>query len=333
MNGKTRINMALASIRKINSIEVHPNADKLEIARVGGWKCIVQKGMYQEGELICFIESDTVLPVKPWTEFYRAKSSRVKSCRLRSIWSEGVVEKLDKVEYTGPIEEGKDISVDIGVVKWEPPVPSDLQARGVLPFGIQRTDECRIENLDTPPFGEMCDINLKVDGSSASFYCHKFNGKWQTGICSRSLELKLDCINKFTTAEKKYDVLNKLKDYCVKNDVSICLRGELYGQGIQTMSVNPHCRAQGVNLAFFSVYLINERRYARTEDDLYFYKLCSLLELPTVPILEKCVKFTPEIITKYQEMKDLNGVQFEGVVVNTAKDSFKIINKTYDSLK
>jgi hypothetical protein len=43
--------MKLASIEKIKSIEEHPNADKLEIATVLGYKAIVLKDIYKVDEL------------------------------------------------------------------------------------------------------------------------------------------------------------------------------------------------------------------------------------------------------------------------------------------
>jgi hypothetical protein len=45
--------------------------------------------------------------------------------------------------------------------------------------------------------GEVVDVTLKVDGQSATYYCHKNRqtGEWHTGICSRSLEMKPECNN------------------------------------------------------------------------------------------------------------------------------------------
>ena len=36
-------------IAKIDNIMPHPNADRLEIATVGGWNCVVGKDIYTSG--------------------------------------------------------------------------------------------------------------------------------------------------------------------------------------------------------------------------------------------------------------------------------------------
>ena len=89
--------MSLASIQSILKVEKHPNADLLDIAQVLGYKCIVKRGEYSEGQKIVFIEPDTVLPDKDWATFYKSKSNRVKAIRLRGEWSMGIVESFDKV--------------------------------------------------------------------------------------------------------------------------------------------------------------------------------------------------------------------------------------------
>ena len=89
----------LASIEKIDRIYPHPNADSIEFAEVRNCQVIVPKGKHQEGEPIIFIWPDSILPDKPWAEFYKAKSSRVRAIKLRREWSFGVIETFDKVGY------------------------------------------------------------------------------------------------------------------------------------------------------------------------------------------------------------------------------------------
>lgn len=106
----------------------------------------------------------------------------------------------------------------------------------------------------------------------------------------------------------------------------------------------------------FSVYLINERRYARKGEQFYYLNICQELNLPIVPTVACDVVLTPELIKYYSEdIEKLNGQSFEGVVVNHGPyqkefpietpdgikicvkkfpaGSFKIINKKYDSKK
>lgn len=89
-----------------------------------------------------------------------------------------------------------------------------------------------------------------------------------------------------------------------------------------------------VGLALFSTWLIDERRYAAKGHPLYIHTLAPQLGLPTVPMLEQDVILTPELIKKYaEELETVNGQPFEGVVINHAGGSFKVINMFFDSRK
>jgi RNA ligase (TIGR02306 family) len=86
--------MKLASIETIKSIEKHPNADALDIATVLGYRCIVGRDAFSQGDKVVLIQPDTVLPDEPWAEMFRKRSNRVKACRLRGEWSFGIVMPL-----------------------------------------------------------------------------------------------------------------------------------------------------------------------------------------------------------------------------------------------
>jgi RNA ligase (TIGR02306 family) len=341
--------MKLASIEKIKDVIPHPNADKLDIVGVMGYKCIVLKNRYAVGDRIVFIQPDTVLPDKPWAEDFKKKSSRVKAIKLRNEWSFGIVMPLDGVDSIINLEDleiGEEVSQYIGVIKYEAPAPQSLDAKGALPFGLVKTDEERFQNLnDTLPFDEYVDVTLKIDGSSATYYCKKdpITSEWHTGICSRTLEIKPDCNNKYTQANAKYNILQKLQQYCERYNVSLALRGEIYGQGIQNFAKNPHAK-KNLDFAVFSVFNLDKREYENNDDFHYFVHVCESIDVPYVPFVngDKLfdrhhsvrVKLTPELIQYYQSEIDLiNGEPFEGVVVKHKKGSFKIINMNYDASK
>ena len=52
----------LASIQKIKRLESIEGKDKIELAYILGWKVIVQKGQFKEGDLCIYIEYDSILP-------------------------------------------------------------------------------------------------------------------------------------------------------------------------------------------------------------------------------------------------------------------------------
>ena len=329
--------MKLASIETIKTVEQHSNADALDIVTVLGYRCIVGRGAFSQGDKVVLIQPDTVLPDEPWAEMFRKRSNRVKACRLRGEWSFGIVMPISTwpalVAY-GDIVSGTEVSEIIGVTKYEPPAPQDLSAAGYLPRGLPKTDEERWQNIVDLPFGEVCDITLKIDGSSLSVYARKLeDNSWETGVTSRSLRLKPECDNKYAQGVAKYDILNKLLAYCQQHDVSLSLRGELYGNGIQGFGKNPHGQLP-LNFAAFSVFNMDKLEYECPSDSHYYEKICAELNIPVVPMLEKAVVLTPEHIQKYSaEIDKIDGKAFEGVVVKHAAGSFKIINLQYDERK
>lgn len=326
--------MSLASIQRIVAVEKHSNADLLDIAQVINYKVVVKRDQWKTGDLCVFIEPDSLLPQLPWSVFYRSKSSRVKAIKLRGEWSFGIIESFANVGYAGPVEEGLDITEAMGVIKYEAPQPQDLQASGPFGFGIPRTDESKWSGIRDLPYGEPCDVSLKIDGQSFSSFV-KLNGSdpIEEGIGGRSFLYQLDCINNYTQNQANYDVLNKLNYFCRQNKISLCIRGESYGKGIQKSAINPHSK-MSLGLAFYSTWLIDERRYARKGDPYYIFDIVPKMGLPTVPIIEKDVILTRELIEKYERgITTINGQPFEGVVINHAMGSFKVINLDYDSKK
>lgn len=335
--------MKLASIELISEIHPHPNADKLELAKVLGYTCIIEKGRYRAGAAVVLIQPDTVLPDKPWAEMFKKRSNRTKAIKLRGCWSFGIVmspyDIIDAFFFADQFGDfkdniGKEVSDLIGVTKYEAPQPQQLDAKGHLPFGLGKTDEERYQNILDLPFGETVDVTLKIDGQSATYYCHKDRqtGEWTTGICSRSLEMKPECSNNYTRINLKYDILSKLLNYCSFRDVSLALRGEIYGSGIQGHAANSHSKLP-LDFAAFSVYNFDTFQYENVGSEHYVYKVCSKIEIPTVDILET-VALTPELIKEYsEEMNEINGRAFEGVVIKHSKGSFKVINLAYDERK
>lgn len=316
----------LASIEKIIRVYEHPNADSLELSEVRNCQVIVPKDKYKEGQKIIFIWPDSILPDKPWAEFYKAKSSRVRACRIRGEWSFGIVETFENVGYEGEIEIGKEISEDLGIFKYEAPPPKDLQAKGGLPFGIPKTDEENHYKFDTLPYGEFCTVTRKIDGSSFSPYYHMESDTF--GVMSRSLELKTECLNSFTEHITQYDIKNKLKDYCIQNQISLCVRGESCGNGRNGHKANVDAK-QPTAWKVYSVWDIEKRRYIPLEEEHNFITVANACGFEHVPVLEQNVVLTPELIKKYAD----DDIGFEGVVIHCKGNTFKVISKPYDSRK
>ena len=331
--------MKLASIERIKSIVKHPNADALSVVTVLGYQAIVKLDQFKVGDLVVFIQPDVVLPDAPWATFYKAKSNRVKAIRLRQIWSFGIVESLSIIPHSDALllGEGDEVSNLLDITKYEPPLPQDVSAKGNLPHNLNQTDEERYQNLLNIPYGTIVDVTLKIDGQSCTVYAKKPSEPdqpYDAGVTSRAMDLKLDCTNNYTVATQNQELWHKVIATAFKFNRSIAFRGEVYGKGIQSFKGNPHA-LKPLSFALFEVLDLDTLQSQGTESELYFEKVGKALGIETVPILEKGVVLTPELIKKYDEdLTEINGQPFEGVVINLPDgSSFKVINKHYDSKK
>jgi len=329
--------MKIATIEIIHSIQKHPNADSLSLAKVLGYQVIIGLDSFKEGDKVVFIQPDTLLPEEPWAEMFRKRSSRVKACKLRGEWSFGIALPLstwaDKVDILSGLDVGVEIGDFLSITKWEPPMPQDLSAAGVLPRGIPKTDEERWQNLELP-YGSVVDVSLKIDGKSMTVYSIRDEGGWKTGVTSRSMDLKLDCSNHYTRMEEKYALMEVAKHLSSRFGMAIALRGEVFGQGVQAHGKNPHAK-ELLGFALFNVYSPDTGKNFGPDSELYFERVAKEYNIPYVPILERSVVLTPELVHKYsEELKTVYDKPFEGVVIKQqGGESFKIINLSYDEKK
>ena len=120
----------LATIRKIKELRLIPNADRIEVAVIDGWECIVNKADgFKVGDLVVYIEIDSVLPDRPEFEFMRKYKFRVKTIKLRGQVSQGLVLPLDilPTNVTLIIEEGRDVTDLLGIKKYDPEAVREKQ--------------------------------------------------------------------------------------------------------------------------------------------------------------------------------------------------------------
>ncbi|MBP9786033.1 MAG: RNA ligase (ATP) [Acinetobacter sp.] len=119
---------------EINSIENHPNADKLDLATVKGWACVVQKDRYKAGDKAIYFPIDSILPPEVECKIFGIESkvklikSRVRTIKLRGAVSQGLIVPL---ELFGLQKEklGADLTKKLGVTKFEPPTAKSPQGK------------------------------------------------------------------------------------------------------------------------------------------------------------------------------------------------------------
>ncbi len=308
----------LASIRKIDEIRPIEGADAIECAVVGGWTVVVKKGEMKPGDLAVYFEIDSFLPIRPEFEFLRkscyknvnglGEGFRLRTIRLRGQLSQGLVLPLTNALFPTSrlvdLYEGEDVTAELGVIKYEPPVPAQLsgRARGNFPLFIRKTDQERCQNLKREIFMDNIDseyeVTLKLDGSSITIY----HNEGVVGVCSRNLDLQLDQEgNAFVDMAKKSGLLG-----LIPGMGNVAIQGELMGPGIQGNREGfPDTR-----MFIFDIFDIDTENYVSPE---WRHTLLSGL-LPEV----RDVYMAPVIRTGRIECEDVFGLleQADGKSIN-----------------
>jgi len=109
----------------------HPNADALEIARIGGeggYQCVVGLGQFKNNDLVIYIPPDSIVPDNIFEYLSQnkitIKGGRIRAIKIRKQFSEGLCLTPSQWLEDKDIVEGKDVTEILGVTKYEPPPPS-----------------------------------------------------------------------------------------------------------------------------------------------------------------------------------------------------------------
>ena len=111
----------------------HGNADNLEIGKVGSYQVVVQKGLYKDGQEVVFAPEKSILSGKIKEEFEKylvgPEKNRVKAVRLRGEISTGIIIPNKLIENLNQIPLNCDISKELGIIRYEPPIPTQLAGK------------------------------------------------------------------------------------------------------------------------------------------------------------------------------------------------------------
>lgn len=183
----------------------HPDAEKLELAQVEDYRCVVGKDLYKTGDLVVYIPEAAIISEDQlrffgyWNEEQNkgvlagSKGDRVKAVKLRGQISQGLVFPVDKIAryFNLPVHEfnvGDNITGLLGIVKWEPPIPVGMTGE-VYNVGQSVTVDYDIENLKKYP-------NVLQEGEEVIF-TEKLHGvSFQIGL--------LPCIDKYDNDDHFY---------------------------------------------------------------------------------------------------------------------------------
>lgn len=335
----------LASIAEITYIKPIEGADAIECAIVnGGWPVVVKKGEYNVGDVAIYLEIDSWVPheLAPFLskgqeprEYNGVKGERLRTVKLRGQISQGLLLPIDLTFFRDP---GTDLTETLGIQKWEPPIPAQLQGtmKGNFPHFIPKTDQERCQNLRKEIFeeheGETYEVTTKLDGSSMTVYVK--NG--EVGVCSRNIDLIETEGNSFWKAAREQNIVEALAHISKDKGEEYAIQGELIGEGIQG---NPE-KLKGQRFYLFDIYSITEGRYLKPQERYSIMDKMNLIydaDVEHVPFIDTVCIVTNEFSTiddllAFAEGPSLNpGTKREGLVFKSYDSdfTFKAIANSY----
>lgn len=198
----------LVRVVLLDDVIVHPNADRLDNAIVGGWQCVVGRGVWKKGDKALYCEIGSLLPFEKVPEFMDAARENtktfggvnyayIKTIKLRKEISQGYVCKIPAEFQNKPVD--TDLTVALGALKYEANssggqvgIYSGSENRtpfqklidfiigdvpdGLLPFpayAISQTSEDRVQNIAgrlrlDQETEETYEETVKLDGNSCT---------------------------------------------------------------------------------------------------------------------------------------------------------------------
>ena len=321
----------LASVQRVWKIEPIEGADRIELAHVLGWQCVVNKGQILPMDTAVYFEIDSFLPIRPEFEFMRASSYknsdimgegfRLKTMRFRGQLSQGLLLPLSMFpEIPADAEVGTDVTELLGVRKWEIEERATTGGTviGPLPYDIPHTDETRVQampELIQEFRGLEYYISTKMDGSSHSIGIDE-NGFHVTG---HNYEYKDDGSSGFYKLVNERGYKTKLEAFAKENGLkTLTIQGEYCGPGILK---------NRLKLVKPEWYVFTVRENGKRVGLDRMLEVCRALGLDHVPIEERGM----DLPSKYPTVEALleradgdypRGGKKEGIVIRPTEPIF-----------
>lgn len=339
----------LASVQYVWNVEPIEWADRIELAHVLGWQCVVNKGEFKPMDLGVYFEIDSFLPIRQEFEFLRAGSYKktdimgegflLRTKKFRGQISQGLL--LPLTAFPELVDEcwepGDDVTEILGVRKYEIEERATTGGNviGTLPYDVPHTDETRVQaepELIQEFAGLDYYISTKMDGSSHSVSIDE-NGFHVTG---HNYEYKNDDSSAFYRLVNSMGIREKMERYVEEYGLkSLTIQGEFCAPGIQQNRL----KLKQPEWYVFTVR-VDGKRVGLAE----MWIICDDFGLTTVPIEE----IGEDLPTKYPTVESLleradgnypNGGKKEGIVIRPtvpvysptigAELSMKVVNNKY----
>ena len=325
----------LASIQKILEIRPIPEADKIVVVKILGWECVALKTEFSIGDKCVFFEIDSIVPVMPWSSHLckDGKPLRVRSIRLKKQLSQGLALPMSLLPV-GNYEVGQDVTLETGVIKYEPYIPAELhgKVKGTRPSWIPKTDEPRLQSApdaldEIKKMGQVVGT-VKMDGSSITCFI-KDN---VFGVTSRNMELIETEDNAYWKAVREAKVEEAMRKFfpCGLGGGDYAIQGELCCPGIQGNRMG----FDKLTLCWYNVFHINTGTYM-SHKILNDFTLSTGLQMVQVVFIGKLSTETTlkNLLEMANNLNYNNGLPAEGIVWRPVEEMRSEVLKTRMSFK
>lgn len=151
---------------RLGPVGVHPNADRLECVTAFGWSSCIQTGQFKEGDLVCFVPPDNILPDKAEYGFLQGKL-HIKAKKLRGVLSYGLVLAAPPGSH-----EGDDVALSLGITHYEPIQPAQTGGQA------EKAPELFSPEYDVEAFQRYASLFSQFEPVIVTEKLHGSCGRW-----------------------------------------------------------------------------------------------------------------------------------------------------------
>lgn len=307
------------------SILPHETEARVEIAKVGEYKCVVKKGKLKNGSLVAYIPERAIVPEGILTTLglqgclAGPDKNLVKATRILGVLSQGLCFPAKAGWVLG-----QDVTEELGIIKETSSIPAQMLGTSFF-AGQDRCLFCTFEDIKRYPdvfkTGERVTFTEKIDGTFLQIGLlprsmrHREHGRIilsnkdiaekgqavprQEAFNHNTIYYRV--LNKYPKLEESVRSTSKTMEPIstwIRGGTPVFILGEVFGSGIKDFSYGADSNSIGsIGFCIFDVYLGIPTK-GRFLNDLELDSFCSKLDLQRVPVLYRG-PFFKEIMNNY----------------------------------
>lgn len=338
-------------IVQIDTVEPHPNADRLDVAKIKGWHCVTGKGNFMEGDKAIYFPIDSVLPTDveqilfPPAQKIKLTNARIRTIKIRGLISQGLLVPLSDLGVSDTTKVGTDLTEKLGVKKYEPEMttmPKNMMPTAKRHRNPYFKEYSSIENIKNYnrlfEVGEIVVATEKIHGTNfrcgwvpyvpeklwekiVAYFLPK-RKEWEFVYGSRRVQLQKKSFRGFY-AENVYGKM--VTQYNLEEVIpkGVVIFGEIYGDGIQ----KGYTYGKGHNEHDMVIFEFMDAKTGEYTSPISAESMSRILKLPFPPILfsgpfgietMKALTMGDSVLSPKQKVR-------EGIVIRSLGPERKIV--------